>query len=173
MSSRRDRLQLFHTNIERDGFDRAVAASGSMARRRRLEIEMPVAEASAEPAAAKSCNLPLIVAVWLSLLVYGAIAAPIPAVNEPHYLTKARHFWQPEWCAKDFFLQSPNAHVVFYVSIGWLTRWLSLAQTAWIARAAAMLVLAVGWARLTTSILSARWSPLAACWLFQIGRAHV
>ena len=127
---------------------------------------MPPVDANTEPAKSRSFDLRLIGAVWLSLLVYGAIAAPIPAVNEPHYLCKAKHFWQPEWCANDFFLESPNAHTVFYVAIGWLTRWLPLAQTAWLARAAATLVLAVGWVSLTTRLLSARWSPLAACWLF-------
>jgi len=127
---------------------------------------MPTAEANPEPAESRSFDLRLVLAVWLSLLVYGAIAAPIPAVNEPHYLCKAKHFWQPDWCAKDFFLASPNAHTVFYVSIGWLTRWLSFEQTAWIGRAVATLVLAVGWTSLTTRLLARRWSSLAACWLF-------
>ncbi|MEK6261402.1 MAG: DUF6798 domain-containing protein [Planctomycetota bacterium] len=127
---------------------------------------MSTVDASAEPAPSRSFDLRLVFAVWLSLLVYGAVAAPMPAVNEPHYLCKAKHFWQPAWCAQDFFLESPNAHTVFFVAVGGLTRWLSLAQTAWIARAAATLVLAVGWVSLTTRLLSARWSPLTACWLF-------
>ena len=127
---------------------------------------MSMVDVSAEPAPSRSFDLRLVCAVWLSLLAFGAIAAPMPAVNEPHYLCKAKHFWQHAWCAKDFFLESPNAHTVFYVAVGWLTRWLSLAQTAWIARAMAALVLAVGWASLTSRLLAARWSPLAACWLF-------
>ncbi len=127
---------------------------------------MTPVDASTEPAKSRSFDPRLVGAVWLSLLVYGAIAAPMPAVNEPHYLCKAKHFWQPEWCARDFFLASPNAHTVFYVAVGWPTRWLSLEQTAWIARAASTLVLAVGWVSLTTRLLSTRWSPLAACWVF-------
>jgi uncharacterized protein DUF6798 len=127
---------------------------------------MSMVDARAESALPRSFDWRLLFAVWLSLLVYGAIAAPVPAVNEPHYLCKAKHFWQPQWCAQDFFLESPNAHTVFYVAVGGLTRWLSLEQTAWVARAAATLVLAVGWISLTTRLLDARWSPLAVCWLF-------
>jgi hypothetical protein len=127
---------------------------------------MSMVDASTESAPSRSFDLRLVIAVWLSLLVYGVIAAPIPAVNEPHYFCKAKHFWQPVWCANDFFLASPNAHTVFYVSIGWLTRWLTLEQTAWIGRVTATLVLAAGWVCLTTRLLTARWSPLMACWLF-------
>jgi hypothetical protein len=49
-------------------------------------------------------------AVAVSFLVYAAIAAPLPALNEPHYLAKAKHFWNPAWCAGDLFLESANAH---------------------------------------------------------------
>ncbi len=127
---------------------------------------MPAAEVNAESVRTPAWDWPLIVAVWLSLLVYGAIAAPIPAVNEPHYLTKARHFWQPEWCANDFFLASPNAHTVFFATTGWLTQWLSFEQTAWVGRAVTMLVLAVGWISLVSTMLPRRASPLLACWVF-------
>ncbi len=127
---------------------------------------MPAAEVRAETVPSKSCDLLLLIAVWLSLLVYGAIAAPIPAVNESHYLTKARHFWQPEWCANDFFLASPNAHTVFFVAIGWLMPWLSFEQTAWVGRMVAMLILAVGWISLISKLLPRREAPLLACWMF-------
>ena len=127
---------------------------------------MPAAEVNAEPVLSKSCDWPLVVAVWLSLLAYGVIAAPIPAVNEPHYLTKARHFWQPEWCANDFFLASPNAHTVFFATTGWLTRWLSFEQTACVTRAVAMLILAVGWISLISKLLPRREAPLLVCWMF-------
>ena len=127
---------------------------------------MPAAEVNAESVRTPAWDWPLIVAVWLSLLVYGAIAAPIPAVNEPHYLTKARHFWQPEWCANDFFLASPNAHTVFFATTGWLTQWLSFEQTAWVGRTVTMLVLAVGWVSVVSTLLPRRASPLLACWVF-------
>ena len=105
-------------------------------------------------------------AVWASFFVSSAVSAPVPAVNEPHYLCKARHYWQPDWCAKDFFLQSKNAHTVFYVTIGSMTQWLSLSQTALIGRLLATLVLAAGWISLLSKLGSCRWFPLSICWAF-------
>src|SRR5579871_6062823 len=69
--------------------------------------------------------------VFLSFAVFSALRAPVPGVNEPHYLCKARHFWDNGWCSRDPFLQSANAHALFYWTIGWLTQWLTLEQTAW------------------------------------------
>ena len=65
--------------------------------------------------------------VVLVLLVFFVHAGePVPDVNEPHYLTKARHYWDPSFAAGDFFLESADAHKVFYWSLGWLTCWFSL-----------------------------------------------
>ena len=105
-------------------------------------------------------------AVWCSFFMYSAIAAPVPAVNEPHYLCKARHFWQPGWCDQDFFLHSANAHTVFYATVGSLTTFLSLDQAAWTGRVLAVLVLAAGWCRLLSTVTTSRSSPLYVCWLF-------
>ena len=99
-------------------------------------------------------------------MLYSLIAAPIPAVNEPHYLCKARHYWQPEWCAGDFFLESANAHTVFFATVGALTQWCTLWQTALIGRLIALLVLALGWSNMLVTIQPGRWVPLLACWLF-------
>ena len=37
-----------------------------------------------------------------TLLVFGVFALhgawPVPDVNEPHYLSKAKHYWNPDWC---------------------------------------------------------------------------
>jgi len=108
----------------------------------------------------------ILLAVWASFLIASAVSAPVPGVNEPHYLCKARHFWQPEWCANDFFLASSNAHTVFYGTVGALTPWLDFPTVAWIGRIAATLVLALGWCRLVTSICPSRTAPLYACWVF-------
>jgi hypothetical protein len=97
---------------------------------------------------------------WPALLVFALFAlfallrAPVPAVNEPHYLTKARHFYDVNWCAGDLFLESSNAHWTFYAALGWLTRFLTFEQTAWVGRIFAWCALAWGWtllARLTTA----------------------
>ena len=53
-----------------------------------------------------------------------------PDVNESHYLPKAKHFWDPTWCAGDLFLGSSFSHWLFYVTTGWLTRFLSLADAS-------------------------------------------
>lgn len=109
---------------------------------------------------------PVLISVWASFLLYSAVAAPVPGVNEPHYLCKAKHFWQPDWCSHDFFLTSPNAHTVFYATIGGLTTFLSFEQAAWIGRALATLLLAWGWVRCLSQIFFTPWSPLWTAWAF-------
>jgi len=104
---------------------------------------------------------PVLLSVWAMFLLFGVIAAPIPGVNEPHYLCKAKHFWQPDWCSRDFFLASPNAHTVFYATIGSLTRIASFEQSAWIGRILATLVLAWGWTKCLSRLLL---SPRAPVW---------
>ena len=37
-------------------------------------------------------------------------AWPVPEVNEPYYLGKAVHFWNPQWAAGDWFLQTKDTH---------------------------------------------------------------
>ena len=124
-------------------------------------------ESGAETAREREAFDPVVaVIVWCSLMLYSLSAAPIPAVNEPHYLCKARQYWQPDWCAGDFFLQSTNAHTVFYATVGSLTQWCSLEQSAWIGRLLALLVLAVGWCSLLVTLRGGRWFPLHVCWLF-------
>lgn len=90
--------------------------------------------------------------VFLQFFLYSAIQAPVPAVNEPHYLGKAKHLWDPAWAEGDFFLESSNPHLFFYLSIGWLTRFFSLEATAWISRIVAYGFLAVGWTLLARRI---------------------
>ena len=108
----------------------------------------------------------VLIVAWATFALYGAIAAPVPGVNEPHYLCKAKHFWQPDWCQKDFFLSSPNAHTVFYVTVGALTQVFTLDQSAWIARALASLVLAWGWVKGLSPLFCTTWAPLWCAWVF-------
>ncbi|MGE3641703.1 MAG: hypothetical protein AB7G28_24385, partial [Pirellulales bacterium] len=38
--------------------------------------------------------------VLLIFIVFFALAGePVPHVNEPHYLGRTKHFWDPTWCA--------------------------------------------------------------------------
>ena len=88
---------------------------------------------------------------------------PVPDVNEPHYLGKARHFWNPQWAEGDFFFDSADTHRVFYLACGWLTRWVSLWAFAWIGRLATWLLLALAWQRLCEFVVGrARWAALSA-----------
>ncbi len=111
---------------------------------------------------------PILIAVWATFLVYGLFAAPLPAVNEPHYLCKSKHFWQSDWCDRDFFLVSPNAHTVFYATIGGLTRFVSFTQAAVIGRIVVTFVLAWGWTRCLSLMFFAPWSVLWSAWIFLV-----
>lgn len=93
-----------------------------------------------------------VVAVWLSFLVVSFVSTPIPAVNEPHYLAMARHYWDSSWCAGDLFLESFPAHRVFYQTFGWLTLWFELATVALIGRVVSLAMLAAGWTSLATRL---------------------
>ncbi len=97
------------------------------------------------------------ITLWLTLLVYSAVTAPVPAVNEPHYLGKAKHFWNPAWCAGDLLLESSNAHAVFYFVMGWWANWLSLPRLAWLGRIVGYGLLAGGWLRCHAVLGLVRW----------------
>jgi hypothetical protein len=68
-----------------------------------------------------------------------------PEVNESHYLTKAKHFWDPSFGAGDMFLESGDAHWFFFATVGGLTQLSSLPLAAWLGRSLGWLALAVGW----------------------------
>ena len=81
--------------------------------------------------------------IFCVFALFGAYAAP--DVNEAHYLGKAAAFWNPNYAPGDFFLESPDAHAVFYWSFGWLTLFLPMEAVAWIGRILTWALLAVGW----------------------------
>lgn len=112
-----------------------------------------------------------VVALWLTFTAASVLRAPVPGVNEPHYLTKARHYWQPEWCRGDLFLESANPHVVFYQTVGWLAAAFDFPTAALLGRALAFALLAIGWHRLVSQLVPERWGPLAAAWLFLLFQA--
>lgn len=104
--------------------------------------------------------------LFASFLAYSFVRVPVPAVNEPHYLTKAKHLWNPAWSPGDLFLESSNPHFVFYAVIGGLTRVCTLEQTAVIGRTAALLLLAVGFESLISTALRRRSALIGATWLY-------
>lgn len=105
---------------------------------------------SSHPLAATGSKRLVVLETLLVLAVFAVAGgwAP-PDVNEPHYLGKARHYWDREWCAGDFFFDSADSHVAFYWGCGWLTLLFPLPAVAWIGRVAAWTALAAGWRRLS------------------------
>lgn len=83
--------------------------------------------------------------VGVFLLVLLTAMERLPAVNEPHYWTKATHFWNSEFGRGDLFLESANAHWLFYATFGGLTRLVSIEQAVWIGRMLLWALLAAGW----------------------------
>ncbi len=71
-------------------------------------------------------------------LCFAANAAP--DVNESHYLTRSRHFFQPEWCAGDLFLESADAQWIFFAATGWIAGMVSLETLAWMGRSISWLM---------------------------------
>lgn len=97
----------------------------------------------------------------LVFAAYGAYRPPDP--NEAHYLSKAKHYWDPQWCAGDVFLESRAAHTVFYVVWGWPARWISFTSLAWLGRGCTWLLLAYGWQRLAGALgVRGMWAAAAA-----------
>jgi hypothetical protein len=91
--------------------------------------------------------------IGLVFLVFAVDAGwPVPDVNETCYLGKAKHYWNPSWCAADFFFRSADAHLVFYWTFGWVTRWLSLPAAAWLGRIITWGLLAWAWRRLSVTV---------------------
>lgn len=101
--------------------------------------------------------------VWIFLLLFLFVGSPPPDAGESHYLVKAKHYWDREFCRGDLFLESADAHLVFYWTFGWVTRFGSLEATAWIGRIIAWLGFAIAWQRLSWTLAPQRfWSILSA-----------
>lgn len=97
--------------------------------------------------------------VWIVLILFLIAGSPPPDVGESHYLVKAKHYWQPAWCAGDLFVESRDAHATFNWVFGWITKICSLTAAAWIGRAITWLLLAWSWRRLSWAIVP---QPLAS-----------
>jgi Domain of unknown function (DUF6798) len=91
--------------------------------------------------------------VWGLFATAAFLIAPVPGVNEPHYLCKSRAFQDPTWCESDFFLHSSHAHFVFYWLTGWATEKTSLGTIAIVGRLLSVAIVAVGWCRFAASSL--------------------
>lgn len=68
-----------------------------------------------------------------------------PDVNEAHYLGKALHYWNPDWCKDDFFLNSADAHLVFYWVFGWVPAIVGLETASIVGRVIVWVLLSLSW----------------------------
>ncbi|MEZ6130637.1 MAG: DUF6798 domain-containing protein [Planctomycetaceae bacterium] len=92
------------------------------------------------------------------------LSVPIPGINEPHYLSKARSFANPQWCQRDFFLQSGDAHAVFFAVVGPFAERLPFQWVLPGGRILCLLLLGWGWTRLARELqLTSAGAVAAAC----------
>jgi hypothetical protein len=80
-----------------------------------------------------------------------------PGVNESHYLTKARHFWDKSFGAGDLFLESKDAHWFFFLTFGWLAKVFPLVVAAYVGRIICWIFLSVAWCYLAKSLTLKPW----------------
>lgn len=110
------------------------------------------------------------------LAIFATYAAtPPPDVNEAHYLTKAKHYWDRSFAPGDLFLDSSHAHLAFYFSFGWIAQWVDLDSFAWIGRILVWCGLACAWTDLMRAV-TGRFgaAPLAALvWLTVLHFGHL
>lgn len=99
-----------------------------------------------------------IAVVFAVFYLFGAW--PIPDSNEPYYVGKAIHYWNPGWVRGDTFLQSKDAHWTFYVVFGWLTFFFSPEGMAQTGRLVTWALLALGWQRLSFALIPTRWMSI-------------
>src|SRR5262249_21697926 len=104
------------------------------------------------PSGRASLRLAIFEVVWIFLIFFLYAGSPPPDAGESHYLVKAKHYWNPAWCAGDLFLESSNTHLAFYWTLGWLTRYFSLDATTWILRVISWGLLAITWRRLSWAV---------------------
>lgn len=111
--------------------------------------------------------------IFLLCLLYGFW--PVPDVNEPYYVGKAIHFWNPGYFAGDPFLTSSDSHYLFYAVFGFFSLFLKPAALVWFGRAAIWLLTAFGWQRLSSALIPKKGVSIltAAAFFFYIENFHL
>jgi len=114
-----------------------------------------------------------VAAVIAMLAIFAAAGAwPVPDVNETAYLTKARHECDPSWGRGDFFLETPEAHGVFYRLIGPLAAAVPLERAAWIGRWLGWLALAAGFHHAIVPLVPGWWPRVLAAAVYSLALRH-
>jgi len=111
--------------------------------------------------------------IFIVFFIQGA--TPVPDVNEPYYLGKAIHYWNPDRLQGDFFLESADTHRVFYFTFGWLSLWLGPTALVWTGRVLTWLLLAWAWRRLSAAVVPRAWFSVLSAALFAclMARCHM
>jgi hypothetical protein len=104
--------------------------------------------------------------VLITVAFAAAGAWPTPDVNEAVYLTKARHAADPSWGRGDFFLETPDAHGVFYMVAGPAAAAMPLERAAWLGRVIGWALLAIGFRHATVPLLASAWPRVVAALMF-------
>lgn len=112
----------------------------------------------------RTVNWSLFLALWGCCLFYSFQQAPLPGVNEPHYLSLARSFVDPAWCSRDPFLQSHPVHWAFFTLLGWPVSWWGFETAAIFGRLAGCATFAVAWLSLSRQLIPASLSSLWILW---------
>ncbi len=99
-----------------------------------------------------------VVFVFVVFFIQGAW--PVPDVNEPYYIGKAIHSWNPQWIPGDSFLDSSDTHATFYLSLGWLALFFPPTLIAWGGRLITWALLAWSWQRLSRAVLPRQWASV-------------
>ena len=94
----------------------------------------------------------LVVACLFSIFA-GSLA---PEVNESHYFTKAKYFWDRSFAPRDLFLNSADAHWFFFSTIGYVTKIASLPVAAWCGRVLGWFALSIAWCIFVRRMVSFR-----------------
>lgn len=111
--------------------------------------------------------------VCVALLI-GLAAEMAPAINESHYLPKAKHVWDASFAPQDLFLESHDSHFLASLLAGIPAQFLSLAAVAWIGRLISWTLMAFAWIRLGEALRVPVWiRPLAlAGWFVAMEYGH-
>ena len=126
-----------------------------------MKAESPNDATRPKRRAGDAATLVLVCGVFV---LYSFCRVPIPGVNEPHYLCKARAFYDAQWCERDHFLHSTNAHVVFFAFVGVAAQVLPLAVVAIVGRIISLTLFGLAWVALGRRLsLSSCAVVLAAC----------
>lgn len=140
----------------------------------------PDAERSISPASRAGDFQLLVDTCAVAVAFFLLSCSATPDVNEAHYWTKAKHFWDSSFCPSDSFLNSADAHWSFYVTLGQLTRWLPVEAAAWGGRWMVWVAMAAGWSVLAhcfglrgwrawfsagMMVVATRWCHLSGEWV--------